>query len=270
MGRHTRRGMLVVILLPLALSNAGAEDQTRTPPPIQRTLSDGPPSMSYTPRSSRERQAPVLDPFEALNAPLTSDEEHELRSLTERLGASTVATRDAAARDIRARFGARAAGALLEIAERDLDVERRFRERSLVGSLVFTYFLERSPHCGWLGIRWQGASTEKHYFSAHVVEAVQGEPATRGGVLANDEIVCWNGDALENQMDFIDHVQAQAPGTVADLVVERGGHDVRVHVTMGTRVDPTSHMPELPYPTFQRDMAQRQTARWLSAWRKRH
>jgi hypothetical protein len=266
---NKQRGMLVVALLPLALSNAGAEDQLRTPPPIQKTLSDGP-APSYTPRVSRERQAPVQDPFEALNAPLSNDEERELRSLTERLGATSVATRDAAARDIKMRFGARAAGALLEIADRDLDVERRFRERSLVGSLVLAYFLDRSPHCGWLGIRWQGASTEKHYFSAHVVEAVQNEPAARGGLLSGDEIVCWNGDALENQMDFIDHVQAQAPGTVAELVVERGGREVRVRVTMGTRVDPTSHMPELPYPTFQRDMAQRQTARWLSAWRKRH
>jgi len=269
MALHARRASWVATLLLLALSSAGAEDQTRRPLAM-KTVSEGPPPASMTPRVARERQDPVQDPFEALSAPLNDQESNDLLSLSMRLGAPGVAARDAAAKEIKARFGARAAGALLGIADRDLDVERRFRERSLVASLVFAYFLDHAPHCGWLGIRWQSASTEKHYFSAHIVEAVQGEPASRFGILSNDEIVCWNGDTLENQTDFIDHVQAQAPGTVAELLVERGAREVLVRVTMGTRVDGATHMPELPYPTFQRDMAQRETNRWLAAWRKHH
>ncbi|MEZ0227021.1 MAG: hypothetical protein ACAI25_00225, partial [Planctomycetota bacterium] len=58
-------------------------------------------------------------------------------------------------------------------------------------------------------------------------------------------------------------------GTVAELTVERSGKEVKVHVTMGTRTDSVSHLPELPYATFQRDMAHRQVSRWLDAWKKR-
>ena len=263
-----RRALTVASLLLAALASAGAQDRDKL-----GSIASGPPPVEPESRASRESAKPaappVADPFEALNAPLAPDEKDELRVLAEQLGAPAVSARERAAKAIKARFGARAAGALLELATRDLDCERRFRERALVSSLVFEHFLDHAPNCGWLGIRWQGSSTERHYFSAHVVEAVTGEPAARGGILSNDDIVQWNGDTLENQMDFIDHVQSQAPGTLADLVVERGGKDVHVRVTMGTRVDSVTHLPELPYPTFQRDMAQRQLSRWLEAWRKR-
>jgi predicted metalloprotease with PDZ domain len=199
---------------------------------------------------------------------LSESELVELKTLAMKLNAESVASRERAARAIRTRFGARAAGPLLELAERDLDCERRFRERSLVHSLVFDHFLDQAPNCGWLGIRWIGSSTEKHYFCAHVVEAVLGDPAQRAGLRANDEIVAWNGRAIENQMDFIDHVQSQAPGSVATLTLERAGHETIIKVTMGTRTSDVTHLPELPYPTFQRDMANRQVIRWLDEWQK--
>ncbi len=267
-----RRALCVGSLLLAALASAGAEDAEQLA--IAPRSARGP-SSAETPRVEAQKQSParplppVNDPWEALSQPLTADETEELASLAVRLGAPTVEARDRAARAIKARFGARAAGPLLQLAERDLDCERRFRERALVQTLVFDHFLDNAPNCGWLGIRWTGSSTEKHYFAAHVVEAVGNEPAARGGIKANDDIVSWNGTPIENQLDFIDRVQSQAPGTVAELVVERDGQEVRIHVTMGTRTDSVTHLPELPYPTFQRDMAHRQVARWLDAWKKR-
>lgn len=264
-----RRVVSVGLLLLAALTSVGAQDRDNL------ALIDGTSRIEPRSRATREEPTaarvtpPVADPVEALAQPLTADEQDELRALAERLGAPRVEARDRATKAIRARFGARAAGPLLALADRDLDCERRFRERALVQTLVFDHYLDHAPNCGWLGIRWTATATEKHYFAAHVVEAVGNEPASRGGILPNDDIVEWNGVPLENQLDFIDHVQSQAPGTVAKLLVERNGQEVLVHVTMGTRTDSLTHMPEQPYPTFQRDMAHRRVALWLEAWRNK-
>jgi hypothetical protein len=270
-----RRTLAVGTLLLGALSIAGAQDDGKPAQPLE-SLSDAPGSTPEPPRSHARRHGPserpgaIDEPFEALRAPLDDAEHEELVGLCDDLGAAAIDAREEAARAIRKRFGARAAGPLLDVAARELDCERRFRERALSTALVFDWFLEHAPHCGWLGVRWQGSSTERHYFAAHVVEAVSNEPAARGGVHTNDDIVKWNGETMESQLDFIDHVQAQAPGTVADLTVERNGREVTVHVTMGTRVDPSTHLPEMPYPTFQRDMATRSMARWLEEWRRKN
>lgn len=273
-----KRTLCLGTLLLGALASAGAQDRKietiaggppRSTPVEPRFSSTKPTDESPTPPPATQPATPAVDdPWEALSLPLTATERDELCRLAGRLSAATIEQREKATRDIKSRFGARAAGPLLEISERDLDVERRFRERALAQALVFDRFLANAPNCGWLGIRWTGTGTDKHYFAAHVVEAVAGEPAARGGLQTNDEIVAWNGVELQDQMDFIDHVQMQPPGTLAAITVERAGREVVVHVTMGTRTDSTTHVPEMPYPTFQRDAAQRQVSRWLEAWRK--
>jgi hypothetical protein len=270
MAFHGRRALGAGSILFLALSIAGADDGNPKPPLALMSVSNGPPTATAESGVARRRehQPPVADPFDALRAPLAPDELSELAALAHELGAPLVAARERAALEIKTRFGARAAGPLLDLCNRDLDVERRFRERALFGALVFDYLLTHAPRCGWLGVRWQGSSTEKHAFAAHVVEAVAGEPAARSGLLSSDDIVAWNGEPLESQVDFIDRVQMQAPGTVAALTVERDGHETIVRVTMGTRLD-TAHVPELPYPTFERDVAQRRLADWVAAWRTR-
>lgn len=193
---------------------------------------------------------------------LSPDERAHVLALTKGLGGRTVAEREAAAQAIRERFGIRAVPALLEVARTDLDPERRFRARALVCSVAFVRFLEASPNCGWLGVKWNAGAVENHFFAAHVVEALPGNPAARGGIRARDEIVKWNGEALEGPQDFIDRVQSSAPDSTVKLTVVRGGAEHVLHVVMGTRVDEKGR-PDVPYPNFKRDMAWRRFSRWI-------
>src|SRR5690242_10494813 len=144
-GRRALGLLGIASLLLAALATAGAEDRDKL-----GTIADGPPrpepqSQSQA-RSAREPARAVADPWQALDAALAAEERDELRALAEQLGAPTVSARETAARTIRTRFAARAAGALLELASRDLDCERRLRERALVSSLVFDHFLEHAPN----------------------------------------------------------------------------------------------------------------------------
>jgi hypothetical protein len=276
------RPLLLVLPAMLALGALAsrAQESPEAPPvknaqpPLRMESLTGPAPRDPSPELSREpgpssrarehAHASPDDPIEALGDPLSAADADELRTLALELGAQGLTARDAAATKIHDRFGARAAPLLYLLATRDLDPERRFRERALVSSLVFGYYLTRAPDCGWLGVRWASGGTQNHYFSAHVVESIPGQPAYDGGVRTNDEVVAWNGDVLDDQLDFIDHVQAQAPGSTADLTVDRAGVEVHLAVVMGTRRDGNGKV-ELPYPTFKRDMATRKLRAWLVA-----
>jgi hypothetical protein len=209
------------------------------------------------------------DPLAALSRPLSPDERDALLDLAEALGSSRLAARTDAAAAIRARFGARAAGPLLELSQRDLDPERRFRERALVASLVHGAYTAKAHDCGWLGVRWQMSRTEEKCFTVHVVDPVPGDPAALSGLQKDDEIVLWNGEAIDGPDDFIDRVQTAVPGSTVPLSVERArsGRTERIviPVVMGKREEPQKGN-ELAW--FHRDLATRQLARWLAAWQK--
>lgn len=207
----------------------------------------------------------VIDPMTALDDPLSAAEEVKLKALALKLGMGNTERRAAVSGQITQRFGMRAALPLTALSGRDLDPERRFRERSLASSLVFGYYLDHAPDCGWLGIRWYVSGTSTRFFSAHVVEAIPGEPAYEHGIRVNDEIVEWNGEPLDNHDDFEDHLQAQEPGSTAEITVERMGVDIKIKVVMGTRHDLDTGAIEYPYPHFRRDMAIRRFGLWIKA-----
>src|SRR5579871_5010845 len=123
-----RRTLAVGTLLLGALSIAGAQDDGKPVQPLE-SLTDAPGSTPEPPRSRARRHGPserpgaIDEPFEALRAPLDDGERDELVGLCDDLGAASIDARESAARSVKKRFGARAAGPLLEIAARELDCE---------------------------------------------------------------------------------------------------------------------------------------------------
>lgn len=243
---------------------AQGEGTDRGPRPSSpgETRTDGaPPGEAPPPRD---------DALAALADPLPPGEVAALGSLARALGEGTLRERAAAATEIRRRFGGRAAGPLLELSRREKDPERRFRELALVVSLVQVPSSEHAHDCGWLGVRWTTGRTRDRAFGVHVVEPLRGEPASRGGLKAEDEIVSWDGSPLGRSDDFVDRVQTAAPGSVVVLGVERRTSanervQVDLRVTMGRRAEAQNSV-ELEW--YHRDIGARALRRWLEEWKK--
>lgn len=242
------------------------------------------PVATTAPRPRTDGQDPELparsaseDSLAALEHPLSLEEKSALEALARGLSGLSLHSRERAATAIRERFGARAAGALLELSQRERDPERRFRERALVASLVLVPYAAHAHDCGWLGVRWTMSRTADRSFTVHIVEPLRGEPAALGGVRADDEILSWDGTALDGQDDFVDRVQVAAPDSTVTLVVERKvpvtiagkatdeRRQVPLKIVMGRRAE-SARSADLDW--YHRDLAARHATRWLEAWHR--
>ena len=62
-----------------------------------------------------------------------------------------------------------------------------------------------------------------------------GSPAEQGGLKTGDIIVKFGGKAITNIYDYTDALGAHQPGDVVEIVVQRGGAEVTLKVTLGKR-----------------------------------
>jgi S1-C subfamily serine protease len=69
---------------------------------------------------------------------------------------------------------------------------------------------------------------------ALVVEVGEGTPADKGGLEAGDFVVAWNGEKIADPAQ-LSHYIASSPGEEATLTVIRGGKEITLEVTIGSR-----------------------------------
>lgn len=65
-----------------------------------------------------------------------------------------------------------------------------------------------------------------------------GGPADKAGIKPGDTLVSADGKPFERVEDFTSHVRTRKPGDRLDLIVSRGGQEVRASVTLGTQPKP--------------------------------
>ena len=60
-------------------------------------------------------------------------------------------------------------------------------------------------------------------------------PAEKAGFKAMDVIVDFGGKKIKNIYDYTDALSKHKPGDVVDVVLDRGGIQITLPVTLGTR-----------------------------------
>jgi len=91
----------------------------------------------------------------------------------------------------------------------------------------------------WLGVVTEPASPTTPD-GARVAEVTSGSPADRGGVERDDVIKQVEGQAVQDPEDVAKAIANDKPGDKVDVVVERNGRTLTLHVTLGTR---PAHIP---------------------------
>lgn len=97
---------------------------------------------------------------------------------------------------------------------------------------------------GWLGVRLQELTPELVEQlmlplgrGALVAEVVPRGPAAEAGIEQGDVIVRWNGEEVADPIDLGLIVARTEIGSVAEVVVMRGGEEVTLEVSVGARPD---------------------------------
>ncbi len=95
---------------------------------------------------------------------------------------------------------------------------------------------------GWLGVQIQDVTENvAKAFSfddtegALVVDVIDGTPAQKGGLRADDLIVSVDGDTVENSRDLTRSISALPPGAKTKVKVVRDGKEKVLNVTLGKR-----------------------------------
>ena len=93
---------------------------------------------------------------------------------------------------------------------------------------------------GWMGVQIQPITAEiadslgmKTRDGALVVEAQEGSPAAKAGIMSGDVITAVNGTAVKDARDLAKVIGAMSPGTTAKLTVWRNGEEKSLSVTLG-------------------------------------
>ena len=93
---------------------------------------------------------------------------------------------------------------------------------------------------GWMGVQIQPITAEiadslgmKTRDGALVVEAQEGSPAAKAGIMSGDVITAVNGTAVKDARDLAKAIGAMSPGTTAKLTVWRKGEEKSLSVTLG-------------------------------------
>ncbi len=86
----------------------------------------------------------------------------------------------------------------------------------------------------YVGVLLNGSSTG----GAEITQVQPGSPASSAGLRAGDVVTAIDGKKMSSTQQFIETVDAYAPGHTITLAVKRGGSDMTVKLTLGTR--PTS------------------------------
>jgi S1-C subfamily serine protease len=72
---------------------------------------------------------------------------------------------------------------------------------------------------------------------AVVRQVTNGAAADKAGMQTNDVIVAIGGRKVSGPQDVGAEIRRFAPGDKVDVVVERGGQDVTLHLVLGARPD---------------------------------
>ncbi len=91
----------------------------------------------------------------------------------------------------------------------------------------------------WLGVVTQPASPTTPD-GARVADVTSGSPSERAGVQRGDVIKQVDGNAVQAPEDVAQAIANDTPGDKVDVVVERDGRTLTLHVTLGTR---PAHIP---------------------------
>lgn len=83
--------------------------------------------------------------------------------------------------------------------------------------------------------RWIGVWFERD--SSKVRQVIPNGPAAKGGIVAGDEIMTFDGDHVSKPREVIDHVASTGSGQVVTIGVKRNGKMTDIKVTIGIRPD---------------------------------
>jgi putative serine protease PepD len=86
----------------------------------------------------------------------------------------------------------------------------------------------------WLGVTTMPASPT-HPDGAEVADVTSDSPADRAGIQRGDVIKRVDGDAVQDPEDVAQAIANDKPGDTIDVVVERDGRTLTLHVTLGKR-----------------------------------
>ncbi|AEH51706.1 Do family serine endopeptidase [Pseudothermotoga thermarum] len=78
-----------------------------------------------------------------------------------------------------------------------------------------------------------------------VVQVLENSPAQRAGLKENDVIVRFDGSSVTSDSEFVSLIRSHAPGDTVTLVVNRGGKELTIPVTLGSATE------EIPTATVQ-------------------
>ena len=88
---------------------------------------------------------------------------------------------------------------------------------------------------GWLGVSVQDSSTKPRNGGVAIATIVRTGPAAKAGLRIGDVVMAVNGDRVDTAQGLIKAVAAVAPNKVVKLTVRRGGQNLELPVTVGSR-----------------------------------
>ena len=74
---------------------------------------------------------------------------------------------------------------------------------------------------------------------AYVISTNKGEPADKAGMKSGDVIVSLDGKTVSDENDLASILNGLQPGTTVPVVVDRGGQQVTLNVTLAARPLPS-------------------------------
>jgi S1-C subfamily serine protease len=78
-----------------------------------------------------------------------------------------------------------------------------------------------------------------------VQQVVPDSPADKAGIQVGDEIIAAGGTPLSVKQNLAEIVEQYQPGDSLELVIMRGGSQVRILVTVGSNPERSSNQPWL-------------------------